>query len=556
MLYRECEVRVCQARHLTARNGAEYANKRDKKSQVTAMSVQVLITHDGRHVPTEVCRNIESPYWQKIASFPIVLRDSVEEPEGVSAEPSVTKGHTEVEHKNKEQQVMQSLNPFAKNFVPPESLPTQPPPPAPPSPPPPSPPPRPIVADGPLRASVVVHFHVLSDNLISKELIGDVAVDLVPILETADKEVSVIGTDRLGHVEENVQLAGLSADATIATDTWVPLRQKNGELRIQILIKPEFDGRGSSAGFLTRPEGFPPSTAAQVRPLPRASSSANIRSPSNAFETDHSRTLQPRRNSDEEVPGHVQEVNQDIRRRRGASSYGTEMSSRTADQPPPGRAPSGYLRYARIGVWPEFDNMTREGMVKVSVPPSHGSLDERLLEVQEQYDFSAARGYREGKPDQDAGEGMRAIARETDRVLEWPTSVFDAAQLRRDMQFAALRDKRQCIGELSTITLPIIQRKFGRVPAAGECFLLPPIHLSVRSCTCSLGGEAWVVVWAAGSIAKSSTLRGPPTEARGARCKSECCHLHVVPTDGQRTGRSGDARVAKVASAANDCYSG
>lgn len=447
MLYRECEVRVCQARHLTARNGAEYANKRDKRPQVTAMCVQVLITHDGRHVPTELCRNIESPYWQKIASFPLVLRDSVEEPEGISEESSGMKRHMEVEHENKEEQVMQSLNPFAKNFVPPESMPTQPAPP-------PSPPPRPVMVDGPLRTSVVVHFHVLSDNLISRELIGDVAVDLVPILETADKKMSVLATDRLGHVEENVQLAGLRADATIATDTWVPLRQTNGELRIQMLIKPESDGRASSAGFLTRPQGFLLPTAGEVQPIiPRVLSSANFRSPSKAFGADHPRALQPRRNSDEEIPGHAQNVSQDIRRRQGASPYSTNMSGRTAGEPPPDRASFGYLKYAPIGLWPEFDMMAREGMVKVSVPASHGSLDKRLLEVQEQYDFSAARGYREGTPDQDAGEGMKAIARETDRVPEWPTGIFDAVQLRRDMQFAALRDKRQCVGEVSR-TLP------------------------------------------------------------------------------------------------------
>ncbi|CAN0050765.1 unnamed protein product, partial [Sphacelaria rigidula] len=307
MLYRECEVRVCQARHLTARNRIEQTNSRDKRTHVTGLCA--LISHGGRHVPTEVCRDIENPYWQKIASFPLLMRDSVEEPGGRPEKSSATNRLAEVAVEETSHEVMQSLNPFAKNFVPPESLPAQPPPPQNPSTPPRSPSP-PSLTDGHLRTSLVVHFHLLGENLISKELIGDVAVDLVPILETADKKVTVLETDRLAHVEDNFDLAGLPPHASVAVDTWVALRQRNGELRIQILIKPVEGVRGP---------------------------------------------------------------------------------------------PHGYVRDTRIGLWPDFDRIAKDGLVKVGVSSAHGSLDERLLEIQEQYDFSAARGYREGKPDQDAG---------------------------------------------------------------------------------------------------------------------------------------------------------
>lgn len=42
---------------------------------------------------------------------------------------------------------------------------------------------------------------------------------------------------------------------------------------------------------------------------------------------------------------------------------------------------------------------------KTSLDLEQRSLDERLLEVQELYDFSATTGYREGKPDEDGGGG-------------------------------------------------------------------------------------------------------------------------------------------------------
>lgn len=478
MLYRECEVRVCQARHLTARNRIEQTNSRDKRTHVTGLCA--LISHGGRHVPTEVCRDIENPYWQKIASFPLLMRDSVEEPGGRPEKSSATNRLAEVAVEETSHEVMQSLNPFAKNFVPPESLPAQPPPPQNPSTPPKSPSP-PSLADSHLRTSLVVHFHLLGENLISKELIGDVAVDLVPILETADKKVTVLETDRLAHVEDNFDLAGLPPHASVAVDTWVALRQRNGELRIQILIKPV-----SSLPDLGGRQGVPLSSALEVRPIPRAASSANFRSRSNPFGMDRASSLQPRRNSDEEVPSHPKDAVKQITLRQGAPPYSTEMSGRSNRGSEGVRGPPhGYVRDTRIGLWPDFDRIAKDGLVKVGVSSAHGSLDERLLEIQEQYDFSAARGYREGKPDQDAGEGMRAVARETSGIPEWPTSAFDAAQLRRDMQLATLRTRRQCIGEVSR-NRQLFPGKSRRIPTAvGEATSHGNLFLqgsSMRNC--------------------------------------------------------------------------
>lgn len=448
MQHRACEVRVCQARHLTSRNNVDFVDKRDKKSPITGICV--LISHNGVHVPTEVCRDIDNPTWQRVAAFQLDIRGSLEEPAVAQAGPCESIGLSQVEHEAKDEEVMQSRNPFAKNFVPPESLPIQPP--LPPTSSRSTTPSIPAsVAVGPLRSSLVIHLHVLSDILISRELLGDVAVDLVPLLKTAHQRVSVLAIDRLGHVDEQIQLSGLPPDEGLAVDTWVTLRQKSGELRVQILIKPmssasrvnRIDGSGG------RPERIAgsqhPSTA--VCALQRSSSSTNITSlegPEN--------DIQQRRSSGDDVVDRLQDDLSEVARRRGIRLDRTELPSRTAGQKELARRRS-VGNSARMGVWPEFDTKTRDGMVKVSVPSSHCSLDDRLLEIQEQYDFSAARGYRQGKPDQDASNrDGRPITPKTTNVPEWPPSVGDAVRLRRDMHFAGLRNRRQLIGEHNRTT--------------------------------------------------------------------------------------------------------
>ncbi|CAN0471259.1 unnamed protein product, partial [Hapterophycus canaliculatus] len=132
----------------------------------------------------------------------------------------------------------QSLNPFASNFVPPPS--SQPSPPQAPPAPPPSPPPPPA-PPARLRTSLVLHLRVLNGRLSSKEVLGDVAVDLVPLLRSGGERLA---TDRLGWLGseectplERVVADGDTAAAPLGVDTWVSLRQGNAELRVQLCIK-------------------------------------------------------------------------------------------------------------------------------------------------------------------------------------------------------------------------------------------------------------------------------------------------------------------------------
>lgn len=380
-------VRVCQARHLVpraaSRNGGE-------KSLVSGLCV--LISHDGLHVPTEVCRDVTNPSWQRIACFQLNLRDSAEEkviekestelPAGEGSISGRQSGDPTATINSDEHGVTQSLNPFAKNFVPPEALPD--PPPRPPSPP--SPPP----ALPPLRTSLVVHFRVLGTLA---GTLGDVAVDLVPLLESRGNRLA---TDRLGHVERSLQ--GLPADCTLAVDTWVALRQRTGEVRVQILIKPE---------------------------SPRTASS-----------------------------GHMSHSGQSCVRNKVGLVPGASVGTR-APRGGSGSLQPDYQRNPRVDVWSEFDGMARDGLVKVSLSAEQRSLDDRLLGTQEQYDFSAACGYRTGRPDEDVGEGAGVTNGKNGQAPEWPTCGSDAAHLRRNMQLASWRNRRQSIGEIEPRNLCI-----------------------------------------------------------------------------------------------------
>lgn len=381
LLHRECMVRVCQARHLVpraaSRNGGE-------KSLVTGLCV--LISHDGLHVPTEVCRDVMNPSWQRIAYFQLNLCDSPEEKEKESTELPAKEGSISGRQSSDptattdEHRVTQSLNPFAKNFVPPEALPD--PPrriPSPPS-------PRPALP--PLRTSLIVHFRVLGTLA---GALGDVAVDLVPLLESRGNRLA---TDRLGHVERSLQ--GLPADCTLAVDTWVALRQRTGEVRVQIIIKPESSLTASS--------------------------------------------------------GHMSHSGQSCVTKKVRLAPGASVGTRA---PRGGSLHPEYQRNPDVDAWTEFDDMARDGLVKVSLSAEQRSLDDRLLGTQEQYDFSAACGYRTGRPDEDVGEGAGVTNGKNGQVPEWPTCESDAAHLRRNMQLASWRNRRQSIGEIEPRNLCI-----------------------------------------------------------------------------------------------------
>ncbi|CAM9479856.1 unnamed protein product, partial [Ectocarpus sp. 6 AP-2014] len=388
---RQCEVRVCQARHLVPKGRKR--NGDDKPAVLVADAVWALMSIDGEHNTTESCRNIEHPSWQRVAVFDLNLcraaegiardapanppRDSnptavaaaaaaasssssrnssatFERPSAVAAAvparknkaaaaAAATPAAAAVKRSSSSslnpfavaEAETQSLNPFASNFVPPAAMPLPPPPPAAAS-------PRsksscpPAAAAQALRASMVLHLRVLHGRLRSKEVLGDVAVDLAPLLRSGGDRLA---TDRLEWLEEGgAPLLPLGdGDAgvittppppppLVAVDTWVSLRQGTAELRVQILIKK-----------------------------PREPAGSNVRS-------------------------------------QRAQVGGDEAWAAA------------------------FEALSAEGLVKTSLDLEQRSLDERLLDVQETYDFSAGSGYREGKPDED--EGARNLDQGKEGVRE------------------------------------------------------------------------------------------------------------------------------------------
>lgn len=399
MLHRQCEVRVCEARHLIPKQNRPHG---DEKSRIAGLCV--LLSHDGVHIPTEVCRDVETPTWERIATFRLNLRDSGRgAKDQVSVNPSPrtlppprgatgTAATASCDHWNGNNKSLnrvaktlsrhprgttQSLNPFASNFVPPPEVQ-------------PHPLPPPLAAQLPLQTSLILHFRVLGDSMVAREVLGDVAVDLIPLMESRGDHLA---TDRLGHVDDK-PLEGLPDHETLAVDTWVALRQESGELRVQILIKPGSPGGGTNYATTTR-VGRP----------------GNVNGPAKGM------------------------------LRSSAPSSWTRIEE----------GDSRSVRYP-VGVdestWPAFNILAEAGLVKTSVSPQQRPLDDLLLEIQERYDFSASGGFRQGRPDDDIpqnkenGSGTRKP-----QSPEWPTSEESAAQLRGDMQFAELRNRRQCVGE-------------------------------------------------------------------------------------------------------------
>lgn len=432
MLHRECEVRIREARHLLTDSPPQRG-----RAKPLISGVYVLVSHGGVHVSTEVCRDVERPAWQRVAYFRVVLTDGANDmyrtPGGLPARKGVPKLLEEDDDGQP-----QSLNPFAKNFVPPESLPG----------------PRSLPHHVPStscrpagRTSLVLRLHVLGDNLISRELLGDATIDLIPLLES---EGSVLRLNRFKAVER-AHVVGFAADKVLAIDTWVALRRTSGQLRVQILFKPVVRS-DEVQGAKDRTENLGGKLSQSSR-LERSSSETCVRRAADRFM---------------DFPGNVPRSPEGLRSPRARAETavlrtnimqstlphrskvgmpGGRQGDRTACHSPSCR-PDG----VRVGLWPQFDRMASEGRVVVSACTEHGELDGRLLGIQEQFDFSAASGYREGKPDEDGfSDGSKTRADASESKPEWPRCALDAARLQRDMQLGAWQARSQSIGEGRTV---------------------------------------------------------------------------------------------------------
>lgn len=386
--------------------------------------------------------------WESVASFQLVVTDSADETQGASEASSVLERCSWKVHDEGDEQIPQSRNPFAKNFVPPESLGAplrRQDPPAPSS----------TVELSP-STSLILRLYVMGDTLISRELLGDVTIDLVALLGSSGSALEV---DRIGHSKRTRQVS-VPADELLAVDTWVALRKTSGELRIQILLKPasiakDIGMSGVLTGHAGRISNFPfklsrsPSRTDACNdkntrsPFPATGNPSTCRMP-----YAHGSNVQQSRTRDDLRGIHFE--------RRGASPIGVDSWD-----PPTRRVRSmshaeHELREdARISSWSEFDEISSRGQVKVSVCMEHGTLGDRLLKVQQQYDFSAASGYREGRPDDESVPKGESVAKKREPP-DWPGSPRDTAQLQRDMQYAAWRTRSQSIGENRTDTESIL----------------------------------------------------------------------------------------------------
>mmetsp|Transcript_17650 Transcript_17650/g.26143 ORF Transcript_17650/g.26143 Transcript_17650/m.26143 type:complete len:994 (-) Transcript_17650:301-3282(-) len=83
-------------------------------------------------------------------------------------------------------------------------------------------------------------LRLFSDNVLSKEIVGEVVIDIQTLIDTRGR---TIVTDRIGilHKENSFDSSHSkysSSNSTIAIDTWVSLREGDSELRVQFLIQP------------------------------------------------------------------------------------------------------------------------------------------------------------------------------------------------------------------------------------------------------------------------------------------------------------------------------
>ncbi|CAM9229464.1 unnamed protein product, partial [Discosporangium mesarthrocarpum] len=492
------EVRVCEGRHLFPRGGLGTGG--DVNPDRSPQGVCVVVSCGNKHQATEVCHNVGQPSWERIVCFhldgdqgPMGEEKDVEQRRtreaGLRATPLAAAGSRTTHIITTSAPLdpvepPQSLNPFAPNFVPPgQAVPQQPavspvlvqqasvPEPQSRS------SPIPTVREDPLRR--VIHLRVLNDNLVSKELIGDIALDLGTILESCGE---VLGMDRIAYVhkrpesssdqtvqtgrgEGGVGCEGLNRPGRIGVDTWVALRQGGGELRVQILIRmvpsetssKEDTLRGARGGVGVR-EGvrtqgaWGPSTSGScVKNIAAGPSGGQNRSPLQFLpfgggDRDNGEAGVPVEGADN-AP--LKEEARERPEQEGEKQYKSgHCSSDVLGQARNGkgrlRRRNAFLPVIHCGPWPVWDELERAGQVKVSTPFGQEPLENRLVAVQRLYNYSALSGYQTGSADEDSNvpESGGTVTAEGTALStpEWPAGTEGEANMRRGLQYTIWRE--------------------------------------------------------------------------------------------------------------------
>jgi hypothetical protein len=283
------QVRVVEGRHLFRAGGSGAADPEAgdisdvfsrKKNAATApgttpgrpppllnAAVRVCVSCSGEHAFTEQCHDLLHPVWERTLEFQYdpTLQQPAPAPQPLSLTgwesdaaavemTAVVKPSAAAQRSSRPR----SKNPFDENYR--EASPS-PPPPARRSgsssssvallPPAVAPRSNSSTYEQPSAASIgreqqqrarhcAVHLRVFSDSLVSKELLGEVVLDLTALVASAG---TVLATDCIGWSSStdnsSASTTAASQQQQLAVDTWVALRQGAGELRVQLLLRPD-----------------------------------------------------------------------------------------------------------------------------------------------------------------------------------------------------------------------------------------------------------------------------------------------------------------------------
>ncbi|CAM9836028.1 unnamed protein product [Chrysoparadoxa australica] len=190
---------------------------------------------------------------------------------------------------------------------------------------------------------LVLHLRVFSESLVSKDLLGDISLDLGELL-LSDGETLV--PDCIGQSYRQSEGWGKK----IAVDTWVALRQGAGELRLQMLVGPD----------------------SEVSPR-------RDRAPTDGWQGSQRQRQRVSSDSPE--------------RSRPEPLFPEQSPEVVAVQPPGGQQRSqargwvlkGDYKRQRPQAWDKLEKEREAGRVKVSRPPWQQPLEEMVAAVEEEY---------------------------------------------------------------------------------------------------------------------------------------------------------------------------